>query len=376
MVTKRRISTILILLTIVLNACQATPSPAAGNTPQAASTLNATLSELTGSVSLRQPGAADFALAANGVQLQVGGQVRTGEDGRARLDLSSGTVVRVTPSSLFTLAANEPAPDNSLATRIKLEVGKIFVILSGGSLDVETPDGLASVRGSYMMTETLPGGGVRITCLEGTCELETQGGKVTLTNGQTAEVQNAGQAPIIGQMTDEQVQDWLDNNPEAILVIPTPTDTLPSMPTETATPEGTGATGGSPNACFSLLDPASGSAFDSQGLATFKWEEMPGAVEYELNFDIPGGYSASFKSEGNSHKRYLASFSLGGTYSWSVTAYDANHEKICTAGPWTFTKKAYIPTSTPYPTRRPQEPTETPSGCGTVCAPPSNCICP
>jgi hypothetical protein len=99
---------------------------------------------------------------------------------------------------------------------------------------------------------------------------------------------------------------------------------------------------------------------------------MPGAVEYQLTFDIPGGFSASFKGDLTSHKRYLASLALGGEYHWSVTAFDASGGKICTAGPWTFSKKAYVPTATPVPTRRPQE---TPF-CGTVCAPPSTCICP
>jgi hypothetical protein len=71
------------------------------------------------------------------------------DDGRVRLDLSSGTIIRVAPSSLFTLTSNNEG-DGGLLTKIKMEVGKIFIILNGGRADVETPSGVASVRGSYM----------------------------------------------------------------------------------------------------------------------------------------------------------------------------------------------------------------------------------
>src|SRR5688572_24951814 len=127
-----------------------------GCQPEATSSqLSAALSELTGLVELKQAGQEGFTPASAETTLEVDGQVQTGDDGRVRLDLSSGTIIRVAPSSFFTLTSNEET-DGGLVTKIKLELGKIFIILNGGQADVETPSGVASVRGSYMKVEVDP----------------------------------------------------------------------------------------------------------------------------------------------------------------------------------------------------------------------------
>ena len=139
----RRISTLLFVflaLVIALSGCQ---------TKEASSPLSASLSELTGLVEMKQAGQDDFAPAAADTVLEVNGQIKTGDNGRVRLDLSSGTIIRVSPSSSFTLTSNDEV-EGGLLTKIKLEAGKIFVILNGGQTDVETPSGVASVRGSYL----------------------------------------------------------------------------------------------------------------------------------------------------------------------------------------------------------------------------------
>jgi hypothetical protein len=221
----------LLLLAVILSACQ-TPTPTATTDP-----LSAAFSEVHGSVQAKQPGGSGFASATDGLVLQVGGQVQTGADGRARLDLSSGTLLRLAPSTLFTLTDNQSA-DGSLRTRLQLFAGKIWIILKGGVLDVEVPAGLAAVRGSYMSVEILPDGSARVTCLEGSCSLGNDSGMVNLTNGQAAIVRNAGTPPEPGTMTDEDVQAWLDSNPEAEVVIQDLPTQTPAVPTSTpqATP--------------------------------------------------------------------------------------------------------------------------------------------
>src|SRR5688572_10532444 len=124
-------------------------------TEETTSALSAALSELSGIVELKQAGQEGFTPASAETTLEVDGQVQTGDDGRVRLDLSSGTIIRVAPSSFFTLTSNEET-DGGLVTKIKLELGKIFIILNGGQADVETPSGVASVRGSYMKVEVDP----------------------------------------------------------------------------------------------------------------------------------------------------------------------------------------------------------------------------
>jgi hypothetical protein len=227
------------VLVISLNACTPQATQVPSSTPDTVSTLiasamppaatstepakptklSATLSELTGNVEIKQADQGAFSPASTDSFLDVNGQVQTGDDGRVRLDISTGTIVRVAPASIFTLVSNEPA-DGSMKTGLSLLLGKLYVILNGGSLEVETPTGTAAVRGSFLSVNYDPTSGeVRITCLEGHCSLTSDGGTVEITAGQTAVITGMGQPPQVGEMSEEDIQDWLNNNPEAQLVV-------------------------------------------------------------------------------------------------------------------------------------------------------------
>lgn len=208
----RRISTLLFVflaLVIALSGCQ---------TKEASSPLSASLSELTGLVEMKQAGQDDFAPAAADTVLEVNGQIKTGDNGRVRLDLSSGTIIRVSPSSSFTLTSNDEV-EGGLLTKIKLEAGKIFVILNGGQTDVETPSGVASVRGSYLKVEVDPvTKDIYITCLEGTCSATNPNGdQIIFTNGQKVtlfhqESDGSWKSPLLGDMDLEDFEEWIENN--------------------------------------------------------------------------------------------------------------------------------------------------------------------
>jgi hypothetical protein len=203
------------------------PVTNATNTP---SMFSATLSEVTGKAEVKLSGQDAFTPAQVNSMLDENGQAMTGSDGKIRMDLSTGTIVRVAPNSLFTLISNEPV-DDSLKTRFQLAIGKIFIILNGGSMEVDTPTGTAAVRGSYMsVSYDANSGAVRITCLEGNCSLRSAGGNVEITFGQTAIITGIGQPPQVGKMSDNDIQDWLNFNPEAKVIVdalfpPTPPPT-------------------------------------------------------------------------------------------------------------------------------------------------------
>lgn len=201
--------------------------------------VSAAMSEIKGSVQVKLPGVDAFSNADPSITLVESSQVQTGDDGHVRLDLSTGTIIRVSPSSIFTLLANTPT-EHGLFTRLQLLLGRIFIILKGGSLDVETPSGVASVRGSYMSVTYDPQTGtLRITCLEGHCSLTDSEGTVDITTGQTAEISGVGLPPHVGIMSQQDIQTWLGNSPEAQLIIPTPTTGplyyAPPAPTEVPT---------------------------------------------------------------------------------------------------------------------------------------------
>ncbi|MCF6277640.1 MAG: FecR family protein [Anaerolineales bacterium] len=206
-------------------------------TPRPALALNAVLSEVGGVVEAKQPTGVEFIIAHDGTTIKEEGQVRTLENSSARLDLSTGTLIRMAPLSYFTLLANQ-AVDDGLLTRIRLEFRQLWVILSGGAVEIETPNGLAAVRGSYMMVEIDPKTqSTLVSCLEGTCALSGPAGTLRLGTGQRAELlppaltDGEYRLPVIQPLTEEDIRAWLAFNPEAERILPEVRATLASMPT-------------------------------------------------------------------------------------------------------------------------------------------------
>lgn len=360
---KNTLLSVLLTLMILAAGCQR---------QEESSPLSAALSELSGAVNVKQAGAEAFAPATAAATLDVNGQVQTGDDGRVRLDLSSGTIIRIAPSSLFTLLSNDEV-EGGLATKIKLEVGKIFVILSGGSADVETPSGVASVRGSYMKVEVDPETlDIYVTCLEGDCTAGNPAGSVSFTNGEKVilfhrdPVTGNWTVPTVEPMTPEEFREWLDNNPEARelfeqamatvtaqaqpreTAIPTSTATL------TATPESTSGSGTAGSACFTTIQPETGASLPKQGRVDFAWEEQNGAALYVVTFVNENGYRAAVETTNTSTAWFIEIFPAGGQYSWFVTAYGADGNELCSTSPVTFSKPQGDPT--PKPTQEDQVP--------------------
>jgi hypothetical protein len=209
--------------------------------------LTANISEIIGEVLARLSPDEEFEKVVDGLVLDEDGQVKTLANSTVRLDLSDGAIVRLASDTLFTLKGQE-TQGNGFLTRIKMESGKLWVILSGGSLEVETSVGVASVRGSYMSVEYIPETGeVLITCLEGICALSNGGGSVTIYAGQTAKASNFDSPPVVGWMDHEDVQVWLDANPEATLVV-VPLTNTPISPTDTASGSSSDGVVGTPTA--------------------------------------------------------------------------------------------------------------------------------
>jgi hypothetical protein len=340
---------IILPIIITLTACQ----PQATPQPTSALPLTAALKEMTGKVSIKQPGDSNFSPASLGTELQLNGSVQTGDDGRARLDLSTGTIIRVAPSSLFTLTSNEPS-NGSLSTQLKLDAGTIFIILNGGTANVNTPSGVASVRGSYLSVYVDPATQtVVVTCLEGHCGASNSAGTTGFGSGQevTLFTCTAGQCsvPSIGPMTPQEFQDWLDNNPD-IQQIPGLFATMTALvstaqPTATE-PEATPPPASGSPVCLNISSPNTDSDLIAFGPVTFAWVGRTDASKYRLTIHYPNGASASFYTDSTSVTRYTESMPESGDYSWDVTAFDNSGNQICTTDALIFSKPEY---DTPVP---------------------------
>jgi len=355
-------ASIIIILVILLNACQSQATPSAQAKP---SPLSAAMSELQGKVELKQSGQDSFTPAKADSFLDENGQVQTGDDGRVRLDLSTGTIIRVSPTSLFTLISNEPTNGN-LKTSLELTLGRIFIVLNGGSMEVQTPSGTASVRGSYMMVEinheTLD---VVITCLEGNCSAENPAGSVNFTAGFKSilfhkdPVTGKYIVPGIEPMSQEDFQKWLDQNiPGATELY---TQAIASLTAE-ASPSPVPATeaptqlAGGNGTCFALLEPSSNTSLPQLGPVNFKWGSQEGATSYVLTFKYPDGTIVSFETTETNMKRYLESMPGAGDYQWDVAAYGSDGSQICKTQPLIFSKPITKPEKTKNPNKE-KEPT-------------------
>ena len=238
-------SIVLALVTLACNFGAPPPTPTPSATPTATATplpRSAEVTELQERVESRIVAEAQWRAASIGEQVEVGGGVKTGEASRARVDITDGTILRLAANTEFKLTALSAQPADPV-TRFTLAVGKVWVFvtqaLGAGTFEIETPVGVATVRGSLMSVEYFPvDGHMIVSCLEGLCRLTGTGGQFTdLTTGEQAEIPGFDQDPTSSQPIDtEQLGDWEQEFPEAQGVVVTLTPGLPPTDTPTATP--------------------------------------------------------------------------------------------------------------------------------------------
>ena len=137
-----------------------------------------TLDLVENDVNARASGAEDMSPAIKGQRLNNDGQVQTLDASRAHVLFTEGTLLRISENTLLSLADMNTDLDEPVA-RFFLEIGKIWLVLQVGTVEVETPIGVAAVRGSYESVEYYPGNPddpnddhMIVTCLEGNCTLK------------------------------------------------------------------------------------------------------------------------------------------------------------------------------------------------------------
>lgn len=281
----------------------------------------ATVREIEGDVSLRAVEADAFASAVVGDTLYVNAQLQTGQDSRSRVDFEDGTIVRVGPGTTFTMTAIEDgAEDGGLLKQLEMELGKLWIILNGGTLDIKTDTGVASVTGSYLSVVANPLG---ITCLEGTCTLETPGGIVTLGAGETAYLTGVDEIPGTGVMSDEDFQDWLDNAGDDVELIP---EGVGNYVWEDLNGNGMQDNGefGVPDVLVTLLD-ASGVIVDTTMTSAdgfYMFFSVPSG-DYMLVFTPSDGYGFTLKDSGGDDTKDSDAYEDGTTELFTTTGAPA-----------------------------------------------------
>lgn len=214
----------------------------------------ATVSEVVNQVEAEIFAEGTFEAVQDGTVIGPGGQVRTADASRARVDLGATTTVRLDANTVFGVEAMTDSNGSPL-NLISLNQGRIWVTVSQGALQVITPIGIASVRGSFASLAFSPGDPndladdtLTLDCIEGVCALQTKLGDVTAGNLERMVLVNGAAEVKHTPLGDADVQDFVKNNPDpsqAVIVAltaqsghnPTPT----SVP-QTAQPTASGPT--------------------------------------------------------------------------------------------------------------------------------------
>lgn len=245
MLSRRSIFSVLVVFAILAGACGRSDGPDSSETPgagpNATSATGATpgsdsgtpssenrsaeVSEIQKTVETQNTEGDAWSDASEGQVIAVGGGVKTGDEARARLSITDGSILRLSGNTEFRLTElSTEATDPE--TKLKLDAGKIWVFVTKalgiGTFEIETPSGVATVRGSFISTAySLTFGHMIVTCLEGQCQLARPGGAVVdLIGGEQSEILEAGRDPSPASPMDEaELEDWEREFPEALDVV-------------------------------------------------------------------------------------------------------------------------------------------------------------
>ncbi|MBI4787157.1 MAG: FecR domain-containing protein [Chloroflexi bacterium] len=223
---------------VVVIAAGGSPSSASSAVNGLAARRTASVHEIVNIVQARPAVDQAFAQASEGLVVGEGGQVQTQAQSRVRLDFSEGTTVRLGADSLVTVQQLNGA-GNDAFSRFFLEGGKLWISVFGGSFTVETPVGVATVRGSFAVFEYDRANDVlTVDCIEGMCTAANDAVDERMGNLEGVVLRRAGRQVTRTALNAGAVQDFVRNSPEGRPVIATLTAAPPAtrVPRATDTP--------------------------------------------------------------------------------------------------------------------------------------------
>ncbi|MBI2976353.1 MAG: FecR domain-containing protein, partial [Chloroflexi bacterium] len=234
------------------------PTPDLAATAQAApASRSVTLSEIRGSVLIKNDIVTDWTTVTTEVNIPQGTMILTNENSTVKIGFIEGTVLRLGPQTQVTLTDMSGTTVDPV-TKFQLDFGRAWAVVGDamglGSFQIVTPLGTASVVGTFMGVEHNSNGPLDIiTCLEGHCRYANISGVQDFFTAQQLESDGAGVPGAPHAMDANQFADWsLTNVPEVSTLTPTATPTGTITPTrtpsETRTPSNTLIPSQTPNA--------------------------------------------------------------------------------------------------------------------------------
>ncbi len=227
------------------------PTPDLAATAQAApASRSVTLSEIRGSVLIKNDIVTDWTMVTTEVSIPQGTTILTNENSTVKIGFIEGTVLRLGPQTQVTLTDMSGTTVDPV-TKFKLDFGRAWAVVGDamglGRFQIVTPMGAASVVGTFMGVEHNSNGPLDIiTCLEGHCRYANASGVQDFFTDQQLESDGPGVPGAPHAMDANQLADWsLTKVPEVITLTPTTTPTATA--TDTRTPTNTRTPSNTPN---------------------------------------------------------------------------------------------------------------------------------
>ena len=167
-------------------------SPPPSSPSEAPSTLTM-LSISTGEVLVLKAGTDEWIKAEVGMSLEIGDMIRSGQDSSAEITFFDGSTIELEAGTQIEVAMLEIAADTGSTTIfLKQEVGKTISRVTNltdpaSRYEVETPAGVAAVRGSTMVVEVIDDTTL-VTCVEGDIWVLANGVALKVPVGRTCSV--------------------------------------------------------------------------------------------------------------------------------------------------------------------------------------------
>jgi VCBS repeat-containing protein len=203
---------LIILLVPTLVGCgEASPTP---------SPL-AVLSAAAGDVSVRNGGTDSWTGAQVGISLDTGDSIKTGESSSAEVTFLDGSILELEAGTEIEIVSLEISTDTDTKTitlqqTIGTTISRVTKLLgTASSYAIETPTGVASVRGSILIVRIIEGGTTLATNQEGDISFSAQGVELQIPEGETC-IGIAGQPPDLVPMAEDDSAVTNEDNPVTV----------------------------------------------------------------------------------------------------------------------------------------------------------------
>jgi hypothetical protein len=191
-----------VLVASILGGCGEGSSNGGGtNVPPTTPTSTLTMLSITaGNVFVKKAGTDNWILAQVGMSLEPGDTIKTDPTSNAEITFFDGSTIELQAGTQIEIVSLDISADTG-STTITLEqtigttLSRVTKLLDpGSSYEVETPTGVAAVRGSSMLVQVIADGITWVTNLEGAIWITYHGVELEVPQGGTCVFGNGGES--------------------------------------------------------------------------------------------------------------------------------------------------------------------------------------